>query len=105
MPLYEFRTYTLHVGKTAELEQVYAEYGWPMLARYADRLVGYFLPEIGNMNQMIHIWRFQDEAERKAHWAAMYGDPDFMAFASRLRPLLQSQENRLMRHAPWGPAP
>ena len=70
MPLYEFRTYTLHVGKTAALEEVYAEYGWPLVARYADKRVGSFLPEIGNMNQTVHIWRFAGEAERKAHWSS-----------------------------------
>ena len=30
---------------------------------------------------------------------------DFMAFAAKLRPMLQSQENKLMFNAPWGPTP
>jgi hypothetical protein len=28
-----------------------------------------------------------------------------MAFARKLRPLLASQENKLMMAAPWGPTP
>ena len=38
-------------------------------------------------------------------WAGLFSDPDFMAFAAQLRPLLQSQENKLMMAAPWGPHP
>ncbi len=105
MSIYEFRTYNLQVGKSAELIEVYEQYGWPLVERYQDKLVGYFLPDVGNMNQMVHIWRFADDAERRQHWDDLYADADFMAFASRLRPLLASQENRLMRSAPWGPRP
>jgi len=32
-------------------------------------------------------------------------DPVFAAFAAKLRPLLQSQNNQLMTAAPWGPHP
>jgi hypothetical protein len=35
----------------------------------------------------------------------VFGDAEFMAFAAKLRPLLLSQENKLMLNAPWGPQP
>ena len=48
---------------------------------------------------------FADDADRRAFWKGLFADPEFMAFAAQLRPLLQSQENKLMMAAPWGPHP
>ena len=45
------------------------------------------------------------DADRRAFWKGLFADPEFMAFAAQLRPLLQSQENKLMMAAPWGPHP
>lgn len=104
MALYELRTYTLYVGKMAEVQQLYQDKGWPALQPYSDKLIGYFTGDIGAMNQIIHLWRFNDDAERRAHWEAVFADEKFMAFARDFRPLVMTQENKLMMNAPWGPA-
>lgn len=105
MSLYEQRTYQVVVGKMSELIELYTTEGWPLLEKYADKLVGYFLGDVGGLNQLIHIWRFKDDSDRRAFWAAFYADPGLMGFAGKLRPLLASQENKLMLGAPWGPRP
>ncbi len=106
MSLYELRTYTLQVGKMPEAVEHYKTLGWPALSAHgAEKLVGYFTGDIGAMNQIIHIWRFDDDADRRAFWAKVYADESFMAFAAKFRPLLLSQENKLMMNAPWGPQP
>jgi NIPSNAP len=105
LALYELRTYTVTVGKMADVVALYQEQGWPALARHPDRLVGYFTGDVGAMNQLVHLWKFDDDADRRAFWAGVFGDAEFMAFAARLRPLLQSQENKLLSAAPWGPHP
>ena len=105
MPLYEQRTYQILVGRKGELIELYTTVGWPLLEKYGDKLVGYFLGDVGAMNQLIHIWRFEDDADRRTFWKAFYDDPGLMEFASRLRPLLAAQENKLMMGAAWGPLP
>ena len=105
MPVYELRTYSVTVGKMAEVTQLYKTLGWPALAKHPPRLVGYFTGDIGALNQLVHLWKFEDDADRRAFWAGEFADPDFMAFAAQLRPLLQSQDNKLMLAAPWGPRP
>lgn len=62
-----------------------------------------YLGDIGALNQIIHLWKFDDEADRRAFWNGVFSDPEFMNFAKQLRPLLQNQENKLMLGAPWGP--
>jgi hypothetical protein len=105
MAVYELRTYNVTVGKMAEVVSLYKNEGWPALAKHPQKLVGYFTGDIGALNQLIHVWKFDDDADRRAFWASVFSDADFMAFAGKLRPLLQSQENKLMLSAPWGPAP
>lgn len=105
MAIYELRTYAVVVGKMADVVELYKSAGWPALARHPNKLVGYFTGDVGALNQLVHLWKFDDDADRRAFWVGIYGDPDFTAFTSRLRPMLTSQENKLMLAAPWGPHP
>ncbi|GAB5470594.1 MAG: NIPSNAP family protein [Rhodospirillales bacterium] len=105
MPLYELRTYTLQVGKMQQAVELYNTMAVPVVERYRDNLVGYFLGDVGAMNQIIHIWRYEDDAARRDFWARLYAEPEFQAFVGKFRPLVISQENKLMFNAPWGPTP
>lgn len=103
MPIYEMRTYQVTVGKMAEVVTLYQSRGWPALAKHPPKLLGYFTGDVGAINQLVHLWKFDDDADRRAFWAGVFADAEFMAFAALLRPLLQSQDNKLMLAAPWGP--
>ena len=108
MPIYEMRTYTLQVGKMGEATKLYTELGYPALkaAKLDANLVGFFLSDTGAINQILHIWRFADDAARRQHWAAVYQNADFMEkFVGRIRALIVSQEVKLLLGAPWGPRP
>ena len=105
MAIYELRTYQVTVGKMAEVIRLYSSEGWPVLERHPPRLVGYFTGDVGALNQLVHLWKFEDEADRRHFWAGVMADPDFQAFVAQLRPLLQSQTNQLMLASPWGPHP
>jgi hypothetical protein len=103
MALYELRTYTLYVGKMAEAVKVYQESGW--FEKVRDKLVGYFQTDVGGLNQLVHLWKFEDDADRRRHWQSLQADPDFQAFGAKIRPLILTQENKLLNAAPWGPHP
>ena len=105
MAIYELRTYNVIVGKMSELVDLYKTEGWAALQKHPKKLVGYFTGDIGALNQLIHVWKFDDDADRRAFWAGVFGDAAFMAFAKKIRPLMLSQENKLKMAAPWGPQP
>jgi hypothetical protein len=108
MALYEMRTYTLYVGKMAEATKLYQELGFPALQKggHDKKLVGYFQADTGMINQLVHLWKFDDDADRRKHWAGVFANKDFVeGFASRFRPLVMSQEVKLLTAAPWGPHP
>lgn len=105
MAIYELRTYSVVVGKMAEVTELYQNEGFPALQadKLDENLVAYFTGDIGGMNQLIHVWKFDDDNARRAFWARVYSSKAFMAFAGKLRPRLVSQENKIMLSAPWGP--
>ena len=80
MSLYEMRTYTLQVGKMGEATELYQKFGFPALQKgdHDKHLVGYFQADTGMINQLVHIWKFADDAERRAHWAAVFASKDFI---------------------------
>jgi len=103
MNIFELRTYTLHVGKLGQAIQIYNELGWPALKKYNENIVRYFIGDVGALNQIIHVWQFEDDNNRRDLWKTIYADKDFIKFASEFRPLVLSQENKLMTAAPWTP--
>lgn len=107
MALYELRTYTLYVGKMAEAAKLYTEIGYPALDKggHAKRLVGYFVSDVGTINQLVHLWKFDDDADRRRHWKGVFADAEFMKFAVQFRPLVMSQEVKLLLPSAWGPHP
>ena len=74
--------------------------------RAGQKLAGYFQSDTGTINQLLHLWKFDDDADRLAHWAGLSANRDFVeGFASKFRPLLMTQEVKLLHPAPWGPHP
>ena len=107
MPVYELRTYTLYVGKLAEAVKLYQELAWPALQAggYDAKLIGYFTSDVGTLNSLVHLWKFDDDADRRDHWGRLFQDEQFMTFAGKFRPLVHDQKNQLLHNAPWGPHP
>lgn len=105
--IYEERTYSITVGKMAEAIDLYSTLGWPALQAggFSKNLIGYFTSDTGELHQLIHLWRFNSDDDRREFWKRLFADKDFMAFAGKLRPLIKTQANQLLLAAPWGPHP
>ena len=89
MSLDQMRTYTLHVGKMGEAVKLYQEFGFPALQKggHDKKLIGYFQADTGMINQLVHLWKFEDDADRRAHWEAVFANSDFVVgFASEIPP-------------------
>ena len=107
MAVYEKRTYSVTVGRMQDLIRLYTDEGWPVIeaAGFGEKLVGYFISDTGPLHRLIHIWRFDDDSDRRDFWKRLFANDEFMAFAAQVRPLIQAQEVQLMMPAPWGPKP
>ena len=107
MTVYEKRTYSITVGQMSEVVRLYTDEGWPALevGGFGKNLIGYFISDTGQLHQLIHLWRFESDNDRRDFWKRLFANEEFMAFAAQIRPLIQTQEVQLLVSAPWGPKP
>lgn len=82
-----------------------SEEGWPALEKggFADKFVGNFVTDVGTIDQPVHLWRFEDDADRRNHQSSPFSDGPFVAFAAKFWRLVMTQEVKLMLEAPWKP--
>ena len=90
-----------------EVTKLYADMGWPIMEKngFGKYLVGYFISDTGTLHQLLHIWKFESDQERRDYWKRLYGNDSFMEFAKQVRPHILSQDVQLLTGAPWGPNP
>jgi len=99
----ELKTYTTYVGKTAEFVRLYEEKGLPIQQPVQGDLLGMYQTEFGPVNQVILLWRYADEADRRARRTALMEVPEWRAFLGEAAPLVQSEDNRLLVPTPASP--
>ncbi|MGE0803572.1 MAG: NIPSNAP family protein [Lautropia sp.] len=103
--IFEHRTYTLHPGGLAEYLPRYEQYGLPIQKKYLGRLLGFFVSEIGELEQVVHIWAYDSHADREERRRKMEADPEWAAFrrGNRDRGTFVAQEVKILRDAPFCP--
>jgi hypothetical protein len=99
----EERIYTAIPGKAQEYVRRYQEEGLAIQRPILGNLLGYFTSEIGTLNQIVHLWAYQDLADRAARRAKLLSDPRWKAYSATVVPLLLSQENKILVPAPFSP--
>ena len=77
---YEERTYARKAGAGPRWYELYQEKGLEVQKRILGNLVGYFMTEIGTLNQIVHIWAYDSMDDRAKRRAALYQDAKWLEF-------------------------
>jgi len=101
----DHRTYQLQPHKLRAWLELYERYGLPVQKRHLGRLIGFFVSEIGPLNQVVHLWSYESLADRATRRAEMAKDPDWADFLKRNAELaaLQSQESKILTPTSFSP--
>lgn len=99
----EQRVYTLAPGSLPAFLAAYEQFGLPLHREFYQRLVGYYTSESGILNQVVHLWAFNDHADRAARRARLQRDPRWSAYLDRVKGLVVQQESRLLAPTAWCP--
>ena len=97
----EERMYRLKVGAAAEYLKIYENDGLRIQLKHLPHLVGYYFTEVGTLNMVVHMWAYDSLDQREKCRAAMQADPDWKKYIEKSHPLMESQENRIMKAAPF----
>lgn len=96
----EERRYTFLPGKLAMFLEIYAEEGMVVQRSYLLHLLGYYVSEIGPLNQLTVLWGYPSFEAREQCRAALVADHRWVAFLYKVRPLMTHQECRILKAAP-----
>lgn len=97
----EKRTYTLKVGQVLLYLSMYEARGYSVQTRHLGLPVGYYYSETGLLNQIIHMWRYQDAEDRQRRRMALYADPEWQDVVKDFFSLIEKMETQLLNPAPF----
>ena len=101
--IFDHRTYTVKPGTIGKQLELYDKHGRAPQERHLGKPVFYGVTETGELNTYVHIWAYENAADREQRRAAMQADPQWQAFLkiSAESGNLLRQENRIMTPAPF----
>ncbi len=97
------RTYQVAAGKLQELLQLYEKEGLAIQSKHLGKPFGYFIVEVGEINNIVHMWAYESMAEREQKRTTMQGDPEWQAYLKKAAPYFVKQQNRLLKSVPFWP--
>lgn len=101
--IYEMRTYRMKVGSVPAYLKLVEEEGIAVQRGHLGRLVGYFSSEIGSLNEIVHVWAYEDLADRAARRARLAADPRWQDFLPKIQALIETMENKILVPAAFSP--
>jgi len=96
-PLVDLRTYTIRLRRMAEFLDVFDRLAMPVQLKYLGVPLGIYTSAVGPLNQVVHLWSFDNMGAFEAAHAARDKDPDWPAYLKASADLIIAQENRFIR--------
>ena len=101
--LLDVRTYRCRPGTIKAHLALYDKLGKAPQSRVLGAPLAFMTTETGNVNEFMHIWVYENAADREARRAALWLDAEWLVYVAESAKLgaLESQENRLMSQVPF----
>ena len=104
--VFDFRIYTFKPGAIPAYMAAVEEVAIPIRKRHGVKLAGWYYSDVGDLNQVTHIWAFDDLKHLKEAKEAVTADPEWSGkYVPRVSGLLVAQNTYLMNTAEFGPVP
>ena len=101
----EHRTYTIKALRTGDFLKLYERAALPLQLKYPGHLIGFYVSEIGPLNEVVHLWGFASLAERERRRALMEADPGWAVYRQALQELdvVVAQSTKMLRSTSFSP--
>ena len=96
-PVIDLRIYTIRSRSMPQYLKLFEELALPVARRHFGEPLGYYVTQIGPLNQVVHLWAFENLADMEQRHAALTGDPGFAKYLTATDGLVVAQEDRIMR--------
>lgn len=85
--IYEMRTYTLKPSRLADWLALYKAEALSVQQEHLGKLIGFFTTELGELNQVVHIWAYNSLDDRAKRRTAMAADERWASFGAKNKEL------------------
>lgn len=92
----EMKTYRTYPGRAPAFAKLYEEKGLPVQVAIQGGLVGMYVTEFGQVNDVILLWRHESLAARRKNRAALAASQEWLDFMAEAAPMVLHEENRMM---------
>ena len=96
--IFDVRTYDISMGHVPEYMEAVREVALPVRERYGVRLAGWYFSDIGEQNQVIHIWAYRDYSHYQEARESFRKDPQWINdYTPRVKDLILRLWNQMMQ--------
>lgn len=99
----EERIYTCYCGKAQQYVKMYEEEGLKIQRPILGHLLGYFTSELGELNQVVHLWAYENYEDRAVRRRTLLANSEWKTYAAKVQPLVHTQQNKILIPAPFSP--
>ena len=96
----DYRAYTFKPGTVPVFLEMFEKEGLEVQKRILGNFLGIYRTEVGNVNEVIHMWGYENMAERERRRALWFQDAGFLDYVKRVRELITAQEVRILIPSP-----
>ena len=101
----DLRTYTMVPGRLNAWLKLYETDGYPIHVRHLGEPIGIFTTDVGTLNQVVLLWRYESQADRERRRAR--SRPIRIGFPIARRAAdagnVQHQENKIIKSTAFSP--
>ena len=100
--IHELGTYTLLPKKAPEFLKLTRKVGFEIRSKHS-KCLGYWTSEIGDLNQVVHLWEYADFAHRTQTRAALAEDQVWSKAVKTLAPLMLEMSAKILIPTSFSP--
>jgi len=95
--IYELRTYQMKMGCVPQYLDIIENRLLPILAEHGLKPAGFWTTEIGTLNEVCHLWPYEDMNERMEKWGKWATDPRRPEIMEVFTQIILSQSNKILK--------
>jgi hypothetical protein len=97
MAIVEERVYVLHSHcNTKDYFEIYKAEGMRLQTEILGGLIGYHVTEVGELNAIVSLWRYDSFEQRQARRARLAAESQWQGYLDKVRPMIRDMSNRLL---------
>src|ERR1700681_3517059 len=101
--IFDHRTYNIKPNRLATFLDTYERLALRVQRKYLGEPYGFFVTHIGPLSRVVHLWQYENLADRERRRDAMEADPEWLAYrrGALEEDTLVDMENQILNPGPF----